>query len=133
MAEPDYEAGQMPAPTYPSMGEERPTPPSGPASGGSQSFGAASVENGTPFTLNMSTPVGGLYGEATDWGFVVRIPGSLSLSPAGPIAANHPAVERAAIRNLGDASELTIRFAEGRHPAYRVEARGAHVVVIIGR
>ena len=42
-------------------------------------------------------------------------------------------IERAMILNRGDHSELTIRFVEGRDPAYRVEARGATLELTVGR
>ena len=72
----------------------------------------------------MSNPVGEMDGIVEEDGFSVTIPGSLSLSRAGPIASSHPDVEHASILNRGDFSELTVRFVAGRRPAYRVEARG---------
>ncbi|MFO0695756.1 MAG: PilZ domain-containing protein [Polyangiales bacterium] len=141
LPEPQYAAGQMPAPTYPTMRTSDATtattvsPAAAPApqAGPSMSFGAADVPNGTPFELTMSTPIEGVYGQVTPTGFTVRIPNTYSLSRAGPIAASHPYVDRAAITNLGDAAELRIDWKPGRNPAYRVEARGSKLVVILGR
>jgi len=81
----------------------------------------------------MSQRVDGVRGEALPDGFRVDVDGALSLDRAGPIAAAHPSVERATILNRGDHAELRVRFVSGRHPAYRVEARGSSVVVVIGR
>lgn len=141
LPEPQYAAGQMPAPTYPTMRTSDATtattvsPATSPApqGGPSMSFGAADVPNGTPFELTMSTPIEGVYGQVTPTGFTVRIPNTYSLSRAGPIAASHPYVDRAAITNLGDAAELRIDWKPGRNPPYRVEARGSKLVVILGR
>ena len=66
------------------------------------------------------------------WSYVT-IPNSLSLDRAGPIASNHPLVERAMILNRGDHAELTITFVEGRRPAYRVVARNSAIELVIGR
>jgi len=96
-------------------------------------FGAESVPGGETYVLQMSEPVTELDGIVEDDGFSVTIPGSLSLSRAGPIAAAHPDVEHASILNRGDFSELTLRFVAGRHPAYRVEARGTAVEITIAR
>ena len=83
--------------------------------------------------LRMSNDVTEMEGIIEDDGFSVTIPGSLSLSRAGPIAAAHPDVEHASILNRGDFSELTVRFVAGRKPLYRVEAHGPAVEVTIGR
>ena len=91
------------------------------------------MPNGEKYVLQMSNPVGEMDGIVEEDGFSVTIPGSLSLSRAGPIAAAHPDVEHASILNRGDFSELTIRFVAGRHPAYRVEARGPSVEITISR
>ena len=85
------------------------------------------------YVLRMSNPVVEMDGIVEEDGFSVTIPGSLSLSRAGPIAAAHPDVEHASILNRGDFSELTIRFVAGRQPAYRVEARGPAVELTISR
>jgi len=81
----------------------------------------------------MSLPIQGVTGERIANGFRVTVPESLALDRAGPIAASHPDVDRAMILNRGDHAELTIRFVEGRSPAYRVSARGATLELTIGR
>lgn len=96
-------------------------------------FGEKTVPNGAKFVLRMSNPVQRIEGVAESKGFSVTIPRSLSLSRAGPIASEHPDVERAMILNRGDYSEFTVRFVEGRAPAYRVEAVGATLEVTIER
>ncbi len=96
-------------------------------------FGADSVANGEKYVLRMSNPVTELDGIIEQDGFSVTIPGSLSLSRAGPIATAHPDVEHASILNRGDFSELTLRFVAGRQPAYRVEARGPAIEITIAR
>jgi hypothetical protein len=96
-------------------------------------FGADAVEGGEKYVLRMSNPVTVLDGIMEEDGFSVTIPGSLSLSRAGPIAAAHPDVEHASILNRGDFSELTLRFVAGRHPAYRVEARGPSIEITVAR
>ncbi len=97
------------------------------------SFGADQVSGGETYVLRMSNPVTAMDGLVEDDGFSVMIPGSLSLSRAGPIATAHPDVEHAGILNRGDFSELTIRFVAGRHPAYRVQARGPTIEITIAR
>lgn len=97
------------------------------------SFGAEDVPGGEKYVLRMSNPVMAMDGLVEDDGFSVMVPGSLSLSRAGPIATAHPDVEHAGILNRGDFSELTIRFVAGRHPAYRVEARGPAIEITIAR
>ena len=96
-------------------------------------FGAESVDGGEKYVLRMSNPVTELEGIVEEDGFSITIPGSLSLSRAGPIAAAHPDVEHASILNRGDFSELTLRFVAGRHPAYRVEARGPAIEITVAR
>ncbi|TNF64493.1 MAG: hypothetical protein EP303_01025 [Deltaproteobacteria bacterium] len=94
-------------------------------------FGADSVAGGEKYVLRMSNPVVEMDGIIEEDGFSVTIPGSLSLSRAGPIATAHPDVEHASILNRGDFSELTLRFVAGRRPAYRVEARGPAVEITL--
>ena len=96
-------------------------------------FGADSVAGGEKYVLRMSNPVAEMDGIIEEDGFSVTIPGSLSLSQAGPIATAHPDVEHASILNRGDFSELTIRFVAGRRPTYRVEARGPAIEITIAR
>ena len=96
-------------------------------------FGAEAVERGEKYVLRMSNPVFEMDGIVEDDGFSVTIPGSLSLSRAGPIATAHPDVEHASILNRGDFSELTLRFVAGRRPDYRVEARGPAIEITIAR
>jgi hypothetical protein len=96
-------------------------------------FGADSVSGGEKYVLRMSNPVNEMDGIIEADGFSVTIPGSLSLSQAGPIATAHPDVEHASILNRGDFSELTLRFVAGRQPAYRVEARGPSIEITIAR
>ena len=96
-------------------------------------FGADVVPRGEKYVLRMSNPVVEMDGIVEEDGFSVTIPGSLSLSRAGPIAAAHPDVEHASILNRGDFSELTIRFVAGRQPTYRVEARGPAVEITISK
>ena len=98
-----------------------------------RSFGAAEVADGRSYRLRMSLPIQSIRGERIANGFRIEIPESLALDRAGPIAASHPSIERAMILNRGDHSELTIRFVEGRDPAYRVEVRGATLELTIGR
>lgn len=97
------------------------------------SFGANAVPKGEKHVLRMSNEVTEMEGIIEDDGFSVSIPGALSLSRAGPIAAAHPDVEHASILNRGDFSELTVRFVAGRRPPYRVEAQGAAVEITIAR
>ena len=96
-------------------------------------FGADSVSGGEKYVLRMSNPVTDMDGIIEADGFSVTIPGSLSLSQAGPIATAHPDVEHASILNRGDFSELTLRFVAGRQPTYRVEARGPAIEITIAR
>jgi hypothetical protein len=96
-------------------------------------FGADAVPGGEKYVLRMSNPVTLMDGIIETDGFSVTIPSSLSLSRAGPIASAHPDVEHASILNRGDFSELTVRFVAGRHPAYRVEARGPAIEITIAR
>jgi len=97
------------------------------------SFGADAVPGGEKHVLRMSNDVAEMDALIEDNGFSVTIPGSLSLSRAGPIAAAHPDVEHASILNRGDFSELTVRFVAGRKPLYRVEARGPTIEVTLPR
>ncbi len=153
MRDPSREAGPMPPPTFPSLREgARPQAPEGLPEGSPYavdvreggtvqtetttsptSFGSGSVPDGRSFLIRMSRPVEAIEGTRLTDGFRVRIPGSLSLDRAGPIASSHPFVERSMILNRGDHAELTIRFVEGRTPTYRVSARGSAIEVLIAQ
>ncbi len=109
------------------------TVPSPPERVQGTAFGADQVPGGEKYVLRMSNPVTTMDGLVEDDGFSVIVPGSLSLSRAGPIASANPDVEHAGILNRGDFSELTVRFVAGRHPAYRVEARGPAIEITIAR
>jgi hypothetical protein len=97
-----------------------------------RAFGADSVPEGRSFLLRMSQPVERIRGMAEPNGFTVVVPDSLSLDRAGPIAAAHPAVDRAIVLNRGDHAELSIRFVQGRQPAYRVAGRGRAIEIVLG-
>jgi hypothetical protein len=96
-----------------------------------RAFGMSSVPNAMIFDLVLESAASRLEGSEIEDGVLVRIPGGRSVSRAGAIAANHPDVEYAAIRNLDGAAELEIRFVPGREPVYRVELRGSIVRVSI--
>ena len=98
-----------------------------------RTFGVAEVRNGRTFVLQMSRPVNILEATREENGFTVKVPGALSLDRAGPIARAHSKVSRSAIFNRGDHAELTIEFAEGESPDYRVRARGRSIELVIGR
>ncbi len=104
-----------------------------PARGLSSAFGAPTVERPKSFTLRMSQRVQGLRGASDARGFTVDVVGALSLDRASPIATAHRGVERAAITNRGDHSELTVRFKDGYRPKYRVVARGAAIEILLGQ
>jgi hypothetical protein len=143
--------GPLAEPTYPTLGEERPAAPGsvasdspyaeGEAEGATaapevqegRTFGAESVSNARSFEITMSQPVRTLRGRAEGNGFVVDIPNALAISGARTISRNHPMVARSHILNHGDHSTLTIEFAEGQSPAYRVSARGAAIHIEIAR
>ena len=98
---------------------------------GAQIFGTAKLTKGTRLTLRMSRPVAELRGTRAVDGFRVVVPGALSLDKAGPLAAAHSSVARAAIFNHGDRSELSVFFVPGKSPAYRVQAKGASIEILI--
>jgi hypothetical protein len=128
-----YAAGPIPPPTFPTVQPATGTTPPPPVVTEHRSFSSGEVENGRTFTLRMSLPVERIAGERLEDGFQVTIPGALSLDPAGPIASAHPAVSRAMIINRGDHSVLTIRFADGQRPSYRVEPAGRAITITIAR
>lgn len=145
--------GPLAEPTYPTLGEERPAAPGSvasdspyaegeavaaeaepsPAAALSRSFGAESVSNARSFEITMSQALTGVRGRAEGNGFVVDIPNALAMSGARIISRNHPMVARSHILNHGDHSTLTIEFAEGQSPAYRVFTRGATLHIEIAR
>lgn len=100
--------------------------------GGSMIYGRKQVPNARRFLLRMAEPVRTLLGTADSGGFSVVIMGNKALDKAAPIAVGHPAVEYSAILNRRDHSaELTVRFASGRSPAYRVSGQGSTLEVLI--
>jgi hypothetical protein len=94
-------------------------------------FGAAKVRSAQRFVLRMTSPVAELRGVADAGGFTVVIPGSLALDPAGPIKKQHAGVEKAMILNKGSESQLTVRFADGKKPAYQVRGDGARIEILL--
>ena len=123
MAQP--EGGPLDEPSFPAM----------PTVGDAQplAFGEAHVPGGREFRLRLSVPPTALRGEPTSDGFKVTLDGSNAIDGARRIGATHPRVAVASIMNQGERAELTIRFAAGANPAYRVEARGDALLVTIGR
>jgi hypothetical protein len=97
-------------------------------------FGEKQVPNARRFLLRMAEPVRTILGtrDRDGSGFSVVIMGNKALDRAAPIAAGHPAVEQAAILNRRDNSaELTVRFAPGKTPAYRVSGQGSTLEVLL--
>jgi hypothetical protein len=127
--------GQIEQPTFPTIGaSDETTARSVTPAARSMTYGADTVPNGQTFVLDMTTPVESVEGEETENGFRVRLTHTNSNSRASPIAQQHPRVDRASILNQGENAELRIDFlATGRKPAYRVEARGRQLRVILGR
>jgi len=94
-------------------------------------FGAAQAPRGRRFALRMSGKIQNLSGSDDPGGFTVHAAGCLALDKAGPIASAHGAVERSMVINRGDRAELTIRFDQGKRPAYQVVAEGSTLYVTI--
>jgi hypothetical protein len=94
-------------------------------------FGAAQVSQGKRFNLRMSAPIKAIDGAADASGFSVIAHGGLALDRAGPISSALPVVRRSMIINKGDRAELTIRFHDGKQPAYQVTADGNVLSVVI--
>jgi hypothetical protein len=94
-------------------------------------FGAATVPKGRRFALRMSGRIQSLQGVADKGGFTLTIPGTLSLDRAGPISSAVKSVQRAMVVNKGDHAELSIRFADGKQPAYQVSADGSTLYLVI--
>jgi hypothetical protein len=112
-----------------------PTPPAAATNtqnAGAMSYGQKQVPNGRRFLLRMTDPVRTLLGTTSPNGFSVVIMDNKALDKAAPIAVGHPAVEQAFILNRRDHSaELTVRFAPGKNPAYRVSGQGSMLEVLI--
>lgn len=106
-------------------------PKSSAGAAGKMRFGADKVPYARRFTLRMSNAVKSVEGAADDGGFTVKLMGTLSLDRAGPISSAHKAVQRSMVINRGDRAELTIRFVDGKRPAYQVSAEGHTVHVSI--
>jgi hypothetical protein len=128
---PAIEAGQLGAPTYPTLAETAEAARGEVTEG--ETFGADAVTGGRTATIRMSQTVTTIRGQRQSDGFTVTVPGALALDRAGPLAAANPSVERAMILNRGDHAVLTVRFVAGRAPPYRVVARGHAIEVTIGR
>ena len=94
-------------------------------------FGATRVPGGRQFALRMSAPIQSLDGAADRGGFTVIIHGCLSLDRAGPIGSAHKSVSRAMVINKGDHAELSVRFSDGKQPAYKVNADGSTLYITI--
>ncbi|MFI5309080.1 MAG: PilZ domain-containing protein [Polyangiales bacterium] len=134
-------ASAMPAPAAapPSLAEAAPTSnaavatAAGPAKQAARKlrFGASELRNAKRFSLRMTGRVQELQGTADKGGFTVVISGGLSLDRAGPISSSTKSVARAMVINKGDRAELSIRFADGRQPAYQVTADGNTVYISI--
>jgi PilZ domain len=95
-------------------------------------YGQKQVANARRFLLRLSAPVKLVQGSAVSDGFSVVISGARALDKAAPIVAGHPGIARAVILNHNDQAELSVRFAPGKHPAYRVAAQGAALEVLLG-
>jgi hypothetical protein len=96
-------------------------------------FGHKQVPNAQKFVLRTSSPITSLHGKSDPGGFTVVIPNTRALDKAAPIALANPAVAKAKILNRSGYAELSVRFAEGRSPAYRVSAQQAGLEVLIGQ
>jgi hypothetical protein len=95
-------------------------------------FGHKQVPNPKRFVLRMNGPVSAVQGSADATGFNVVIPGSRAVMRAAPIAEGNPNVAHAMIVNHGDGSQLSVHFAPGKSPAFRVSAQGNTLEVLIG-
>jgi hypothetical protein len=108
------------------------TPAAASSHAGTMTYGQKQVPNGRRFLLRMTDPVRTLLGTASANGFSVVIMDNKALDRAAPIAVGHSSVEHAAILNRKDRSaELTVRFAPGKSPAYRVSGQGSTLEVLI--
>lgn len=120
--------GQVPSGSpYAAEGQRNPAP----ASDGGPKFGASVLKNPTRFTLHMTGPIKDLRGMPDPGGFTVHVEGARSLDKAGPLASRHRALSKTMILNSGSDSDLTVRFAPGQQPKYRVSAQGTELVIEI--
>jgi hypothetical protein len=94
-------------------------------------FGAAKVPRAKRFPLRLNAPAQSLRGVADAGGFTVKVLGAQSLDRAGPLRSAHRAVASAMILNKGDHAELTVRFVQGKRPAYQVIAEGDVLYVVL--
>ncbi|MGE0787662.1 MAG: PilZ domain-containing protein [Sandaracinaceae bacterium] len=130
---PEPAGGPLEEPSYPTL-RDAVSPADGPVSEG-LAFGADSVPDARSGTIRLSLPPTSIRGQELENGFTVTIPGALALDRAAPIASANPSVDRATIINNPGQSMavLDVRFVAGRHPTYRVVARGRALEVAIGR
>jgi len=143
MPEARRNAGRIPEPSFPSLGDAaRPAAPGTVPSESpysvdvresvSQSFGESRIDGGREFRIRLSAEARGVHGETTDDGFMVVIVGARAEEGARRIASVHPGVERARIENEGTQATLTLKFVAGQSPAYRVHVRGSALYVTLG-
>jgi len=105
-----------------------------PAPGPSLHFGQKQVPNARRFLVRMAEPVKGLTGSADAGGFSVVIVNNRALDRAAPLKSGNPLIEHAGIRNRKDNSaELSVRFASGKSPAYRVSGQGSILEILIAQ
>jgi hypothetical protein len=103
------------------------------ASASNATFGSKQVPNAQRFVLRTSNPITSLQGKSDPGGFTVILPNTHALDKAGPIARANPAVAKAQILNRKGYAELSVRFEQGRSPAYRVSAQQTGLEVLIGQ
>lgn len=101
--------------------------------GGGSVFGSKQVPNAQRYVLRTNSPVTILHGKSDPGGFTVIAPNTRAIDKAAPIALANQAVSRAKIINRGGYAELSVRFADGRSPAYRVSAQQTGLEVLIGQ
>jgi hypothetical protein len=127
-------AEKRPRPSEATLVARAATPAAAAPSAGTMSYGQKQVPNGRRFLLRMTEPVRTLLGTSNPNGFSVVIMDNKALDKAAPISVGHPAVEQAFILNRRDHSaELTVRFAPGKTPAYRVSGQGSMLEVLIAQ
>jgi hypothetical protein len=97
------------------------------------SFGQKQVPNAHRFLIRLSGPVASVQGSHDAGGFSVTVPGARALDKAAPIAAANVGVVRAKILNHNDHAELTVQFASGKSPAYRVSVQGAALEILLAQ